>query len=277
MPSGQSVPYGITWHHEQPGKSLPSKTLLACPVPGCTSGPYKRTCNFKRHLLHHASLNCTAVDCHRFGTRAFGRRALLIHHLINVHDDDTLFSCLQCNAQFTKDIFVMHTKEMGIADLRLYRQCPFPICGFRVRWKPLVTGCLDSLNQHLLEKHTIQRRDLIADQLKRIGYNATTCNIICPICPPPCKFVTHEDFYQHFMQNHFHGPACGIHGDGPCSMGQLESQRFAMGKRTSVVYPSASGFRMKSACIDVKSYVSGPVSANIRCGTIFNVVVTKPD
>jgi hypothetical protein len=139
--------------------------------------------------------------------------------MINAHDDDTLFSCLQCNAQFTKDIFLMHTKEMDIARLCHYRQCPFPICGFRVRWKPLVTGCLDSLKQHLLEKHNIKQRDLIAGQLKRIGYNATTCNIICPICPPPCQFVTHEDFYQHFMQNHFHGPACGVHGDGPCSMG----------------------------------------------------------
>jgi hypothetical protein len=38
--------------------------------------------------------------------------------------------------------------------------------------------------------------------------------VACPICPAIDCFLTHKDFYEHFMQVHFHGPVCGEWGHG---------------------------------------------------------------
>jgi hypothetical protein len=185
-----------------------------CDVRGCTK-TYLHTGDLVRHKKSHGSQKahyCPALHCDRVEKRGFARQDKLNDHMLAGHDEDTLFSCSHCQDHFTRDVFLIHSRRNRPV---YFRTCPLPKCSFKAH-----TGYdfqyLDILRNHLLEKHDLRHRLGFVDLLKQRGYDARTGDFICPVCPANLRFHSHEEFLDHSMQTHFHGPDCGRHADGSC-------------------------------------------------------------
>lgn len=203
---------------------------FVCDVAGCSAGPYKRHAELKRHSKKHGTqqvYDCSAIDCNRTGKRGFTRKDKLVDHMLAGHDEDERFSCPQCGVKLSRDIFAVHTRRHPYMSgvLQSYRTCPLPRCSFKVKIpvKSYVyldlagLAGLDRMQHHLLEKHDGKSRTRYTNLLVQRGYDACTCEVVCPACTSNGRFPDHEKFATHFMQTHFEGPACDLHADGSCS------------------------------------------------------------
>jgi hypothetical protein len=197
---------------------------FVCDVPGCRARSFKRRGDLRRHSKKHNTqhvYDCSAVDCNRTGKRGFTRKDKMVDHMLAGHDEDAIFSCLVCGVKLPRDIFAVHDRRRYVINgaLNFYRTCPLR-CSFKVRVPKIWTIAggltvmlkrMDTLQYHLLEKHDLRERRNYTNLLEQKGYDARTCEAICPICTPKCKFSDHEEFKEHFVQTHFLGPACSEH------------------------------------------------------------------
>ncbi|KAH7077337.1 hypothetical protein FB567DRAFT_535056 [Paraphoma chrysanthemicola] len=180
---------------------------LTCDFDGCSSGPFKRRGELTRHKKTHGTqrmFSCTAKDCNRIGSQGFVRKDKRNDHILAGHNDETTFICSRCSLRLPRDLMGVHGYDGH--GIKSYRTCPLPRCSFKVNvWGD---ARLDKLTVHLKEKHELKQRNNFAILLRQSGYDAQTCGVVCPICPGIGYFLKHEDFYEHFMQAHFHGTAC---------------------------------------------------------------------
>ncbi|KAH7401776.1 hypothetical protein DE146DRAFT_651558 [Phaeosphaeria sp. MPI-PUGE-AT-0046c] len=205
--------------HAIPPAQIPIRSFV-CPESGCKAQPFTRVGDLNRHSRRHDSVpgfNCPAVGCRRTGKQGFSREDKLTDHMLAGHEEDDLFLCTPCGVTFVRAEYGVHARN-GISN---YRTCPMPRCSFKVHVKPMyphmVAEKMDMLRDHLLEKHDMQARSHFSNLLGQRGYDAQTGDIICPVCPPLCRFEKHADFENHFMQVHFWGPACMFHKVGDCT------------------------------------------------------------
>lgn len=250
-------------------------STFTCQEPGCKSRPFKRKADLNRHSRTHDSLkryNCPAVDCERTGSHGFFRRDKLVDHILAGHKEDDWFSCACCGERFIRAEYEVHANscfdssahmDRGAGD---YRTCPMPRCSFKVyvprEWvRP--AGRMTLLQEHLLEKHTPQTRAHFSDLLARRGYDARTCELICPICSPPSHFKNSGDFENHFMHTHFHGPVCSRHEDGSCEATCLPQNYWRLLVCISVL-DEARQHRLAILRI-WPLFINYPVWADIRC------------
>jgi hypothetical protein len=130
LPTGQS-PAG----DHRPSHAGP----FTCDVDGCTSKPFKRCGDLRRHSKKHDSqqrYDCPALDCDRTGRRGFIRRDKLVDHMCDGHDDDTIFTCPMCLSQLPRDLISVHRpRDSDIMKLQERRTCPLPRCSFKVGWR----------------------------------------------------------------------------------------------------------------------------------------------
>jgi len=195
-----------------------AEATFDCDTPGCRAKPFKRRGDLTRHMRTHVTekrLDCSAVDCKRRGVNGFTRKDKLKDHILDGHDDDSLFQCSRCEMQLDRDIWSIHHWRPNV-HYSAHRSCPLPRCSYKLYVHAIFPERLDRMQQHLLEKHDSHGRTYFANLLKQRGYDAQSCEVICPVCPSACRFSGHLEFYNHFFETHFHGPVCVQHKDGYC-------------------------------------------------------------
>ncbi|KAH7073039.1 hypothetical protein BKA63DRAFT_492364 [Paraphoma chrysanthemicola] len=182
---------------------------LTCDFDGCSSRPFKRRGDLARHKKKHAygRRSCPAEECVRVGSRGFTRIDKLRDHMLAGHDDETTFECIQCPLRLPRDLMGVHVH--GWYGFDGYRTCPLPRCSFKVNVRWDTETQLDKLAFHLQEKHEPKQRNDFANLLRQRGYDAQTCDVVCPLCPGIDFSLKHEDFQRHFMRMHFHCQVCG--------------------------------------------------------------------
>jgi hypothetical protein len=210
--------------HTPAGDPRPSHAgPFTCDVDGCISKPFKRRGDLRRHSKKHGSqqrYDCPAFDCNRTGKRGFTREDKLVDHMCDGHDDDTIFTCSKCHGQLSRDLVSIHEpRDPDVRKIQVRRTCPLPRCSFKVGWRFVWERHdqkMDTLQSHLLDKHDLKHRLSFANLLEQRGFDAQTCEFVCPICPVTSRFSGQAEFLKHFMQAHFHGPVCGWHANGSC-------------------------------------------------------------
>jgi hypothetical protein len=197
-----------------------------CDVPGCKSGLFKRRGDLTRHKHSHSPQqlrDCLVPNCDRSGTKGFVRKDKLTDHMLAGHDEDTLFPCPMCGLYFTRDLISMHLDRSysgAYYTLASYRTCPMPRCSFKVNSEyDHNFKRMSKLQQHLIDKHDPKARNTFIGLLKSRGYDARSAQLFCPVCPFASGYTKTDDFVEHLMQAHFHGPACAHHGGGSCLTG----------------------------------------------------------
>jgi hypothetical protein len=222
------LPYLVQSHHVSPIEQVSASSrpgpdkYFVCDVAGCAR-PFKRLPDLRRHSKKHGAqqkYDCLAVDCTRTGERGFVRRDKLVDHMLAGHDEHALFSCLACGIKLPRDIFAVHDQRLISinATLNSYRTCPLR-CSSKVSaptWYGTDLKKMDRLQHHFLEKHNPKERRRYTNLLEQRGYDARTCEVVCPLCTSKCRFSGHVEFFKHFMQAHFPVTACGHHENVPC-------------------------------------------------------------
>jgi hypothetical protein len=226
------APYWVQSHHFSHTEQVFANSRtehdkhFICDVAGCAR-PFKRRGDLRRHSkIHDAKqmYDCPAVDCGRTGERGFVRRDKLVDHMLAGHDEHALFSCLACEKKLSRDLLAVHEGFHSDHILNCYRTCPLR-CSFKVNvpeaWsmaKSTATSKkMDKLQHHFLGKHDLKERMQYTNLFEQRGYDARTCEVVCPLCTPKCRFPGHFEFFEHFMQAHFLGPTCNEHADRSCS------------------------------------------------------------
>jgi hypothetical protein len=194
-----------------------SNCKLACTVEGCRAGPFKSKSDLKRHALQHGTgrrHDCTALGCTRVRSKGFTRSDKLTDHMLAGHDEDDMFVCTRCSSNLSRDLFSIHNPASYISH---YRTCPMPRCSTKFHTSRIdLRHNRDRLQSHILEKHDLKARTHFANLLRLRGYDARTCEVICPVCPSPSLFANHGDFIEHLMQMHIQGRACRFHLHDKC-------------------------------------------------------------
>jgi hypothetical protein len=196
-----------------------------CEIDGCAQS-YRRRGDLTRHKRKHGSqqetFDCRALHCDRVGKKGFLRRDKLNDHMLAGHDEDTSVTCGYCGKNIPRDLVSLHGPSMYRGIIGAYRTCPVPRCSFKVHIHDFRSDAqfvrMDRLQNHLLEKHDLNHRLTFLNLLKQRGYDAGSCNTVCPICPTNPQFDSHGEFAQHFMQTHFDGPACLDHKERSCRL-----------------------------------------------------------
>lgn len=195
---------------------------LLCDFEGCKSKPFRRRGDLKRHQLDHNSnivFNCPADDCSRTGSKGFKRLDKLKDHVLGGHKRETHFRCLAGWHQglrtlphtLPRDLFAIHMYYRSGLESRMlystmyYRDCPIPRCHFRINVSKERT--LDSFQVHLTTKHSFQWRTGYTSFIGSRGYDATTGNVVCPICTKHFQYPGHSAFYRHLIDAHLNGLA----------------------------------------------------------------------
>ncbi|EKG17367.1 Zinc finger C2H2-like protein [Macrophomina phaseolina MS6] len=141
---------------------------------------------------HETSFNCPVINCNRSGCHAFYRMDKLAAHLRAAHEDDDIAKCpcQGCAANLMPlDLLAVHvaehhwdTESKVIASYaKDMRKCPMPKCR---RW---VKVCkIAGPDGHLNTEHEEAERITQAPLLWSQGYDAFTCQIICPCCRWRC-------------------------------------------------------------------------------------------
>lgn len=193
-----------------------------CNAEGCLSRPFKRRGDLIRHSRKHGphqTHDCPAFHCNRTGQRGFTRKDKLVDHMLAGHDEDSLFTCPECKIHLSRDLIAIHFRyRTTLGLLQDYRTCPMPRCSFKVHHWHWEQKSMDKIQNHVLEKHDLKSRLNFTNLLEQRGYDARSCEVICPVYPSRCQFSDHTKFSEHFMQTHFHGPVCSEHADGSCAV-----------------------------------------------------------
>jgi DNA-directed RNA polymerase subunit RPC12/RpoP len=194
---------------------LPSGVLgtrFVCDVAGCGAGPYKQRGSLTRHSKKHNAqqlYECSAVDCVRIGRDGFIRKDKMIDHMLAGHDEESPFRCSTCGGNFPRDIVAAHVAHTdSLYSLSDYRTCPLPRCSHKVLVYVGLTNLftrLKDLQHHLGKKHDLNARIHYTNLLEQRGYDARTCEVVCPVCPSKCRFPGHVEFTTHFKQVHLDG------------------------------------------------------------------------
>lgn len=153
----------------------PTKPTFICGTPGCRAKPFKQKGDLNRHSLIHdmvKDLDCSAVDCERRGVQGFARKDKLKDHMLDGHDDDTLFECSRCDMQLERDMWSIHRSWHFYFDLNAHRSCPMPRCSYKLHVPAHHPERLDKMQQHLLEKHDLHDRTCFTNLLRQRGYDA---------------------------------------------------------------------------------------------------------
>ena len=175
---------------------MDNNSLFVCDIQECKKG-FKSKGNLVRHQKSHAGtrqFRCPALQCEY----TFTRKDKCMDHIWAGHDDDTVFNCPKpdCHVSLTRDMLYMHLGS-DFVGVHYYRQCPLPKCSFRTP-----TSTLNTLQQHLLEKHDTKGRKRFATTLANRGYDHESAKVLCPLCPEGTVFENHGDFRSHFIINH---------------------------------------------------------------------------
>lgn len=208
------------------GEELESSVNTAtfkCDWIGCKSKPCRTVYDLRRHKLIHDDTkerySCMAHDCPRKGNKGFYRADKLTDHILAAHDSDTLFTCpdehyrVSCGGMvYSRDLMPLHIGYSNRTEtircmrrMNEYRDCPLPKCPYRIYLRR-GDRSLDPLQRHLLEHHDSKGRSNFAGRILERGYDATTGEIVCPVCLERGKFSDHSKFYHHFFEAHYHGP-----------------------------------------------------------------------
>jgi hypothetical protein len=178
-----------------------------CNAEGCLSRPFKRRGDLIRHSRKHGlhqTHDCLAFHCNRTGQRGFTRKDKLVDHMLAGHDEDTLFTCPDCEKQLSRDLIAVHALYGTTLKLvQDYRTCPMPRCSFKVHCRDLEQKSMDKIHNHVLEKHDLKSRLNFTNLLEQRGYDARSCEVICPVCPSKCRFSDLTKFSNHFWQTHY--------------------------------------------------------------------------
>ncbi|OAL53468.1 hypothetical protein IQ07DRAFT_361519 [Pyrenochaeta sp. DS3sAY3a] len=205
-PSSTSVP------STSKGPNTITAKSFCCDHPGCKSKPFKLRADFARHRRIHnpnKEYSCPAQGCKRYGVRGFSRKDKLVDHILAGHDDDTIFSCPKerCSAQLTRLLFSIHDGAIlspeHFANLKYYRTCPMPRCGFKIHFtREYERDRLDGLQEHIRNSHDMKGRKNYANTLQERGYDYKSGDITCPLCPVGSFFSNHLAFELHFIDSH---------------------------------------------------------------------------
>jgi hypothetical protein len=198
---------------------------IGCGMPGCGLGPFIGRSDLIRHLKTHGKGGDIKTDgkahkyvweCPTVGCASKGGHEYIKVHVSSSHHDNSVFRCKKCKGDFPRSVYAIHGLQLPFATtLANKRTCPLPKCMFTASTSPLSE--LDNLQQHLFYNHHLEGRTVFADLLEQTGYDARNCHVICPVCPSRARFPGHVEFSEHFMQAHFIGHACSVHGDDQCS------------------------------------------------------------
>jgi hypothetical protein len=194
------------------------KWRLFCDVASSSAGPFTSHAWMTSALQSlHGIVAGHLYDCSGLGCgNGFKSRRGLTAHLFTSHNDDTSFSCNYCKRWFSRDVFAIHAPRQSCpSTCAKYRFCPLPYCKkFKVSTQP--PSELDKLQHHLSTEHLLGERTVFTNVLEQLGYDTSTCKVICPVCPPKAHLSGHAEFYEHFMQFHFTGPQFARHMDDSC-------------------------------------------------------------
>lgn len=198
-----------------------SRPGFVCDVAGCGSR-YKYHGDLTRHKHSHNPTvlhSCPASTCDRIGRRGFSRKDKLVDHMLAGHDDDTLFTCPRCLKELPRDLYAIH--KTVSEPIHCWRTCPLPRCSFKKniygwRSKAIARSNAKALQSHLLEKHDLKARTYYSNLLRQRGWDANTCDYVCPVCPTHIHFSEDGEFEKHFMATHYVGSSCATHTAGSC-------------------------------------------------------------
>lgn len=179
---------------------------------------FKRKYELDRHMKKHRkekTYGCTAHGSGRRGHKTFYRLDKLNDHINSAHDEQTRFTCPApgCRIdQLTKDSMKVHCskhtrfiEDTAVSDsLRMWYRlevlpCPMQSC-HKIYWSP--GHLLEHLRTHTEEERTAQSAAIAA-----AGYDAITCEVVCPMCDRRC--LDHHAFADHLEVNH-------LLNDGEC-------------------------------------------------------------
>lgn len=137
--------------------------------------------------------NCIANGCDRRVEGGFYRLDKLKDHTRTAHDVDTLFHCPEayCGVgSLTRDVMELHCAQHWSSEsdeVRMWcalhaHACPLQGC----KEKPVTpTELLQHLRTHVEQERTAQSAAIAA-----AGYDAITCEVVCPMCGQ--KFVAYS-------------------------------------------------------------------------------------
>ncbi|KAF2489797.1 hypothetical protein BU16DRAFT_164602 [Lophium mytilinum] len=192
-------------------KTSPNANAFRCEHPGCGSGrTFKRKYELQRHMKKHTGkrmFSCPVELCDKTGSGAFYRLDKLTNHLKTAHTDDDRWQCYESGCQAGTMSFDLAKVHMDRHDRTMpkyldnrtraflnaqntSRQCLFGNCE---KWLPI-----GEMQEHL-RGHTGKERLEQISVLKRMGYDARACDVLCPVCSS--KSVDHEAFALH-MESH---------------------------------------------------------------------------
>jgi hypothetical protein len=240
---------------------------LFCDMPSCSAGPFTTRTWFTRHLKDlHGVVTCRLYDCPAFACPKKGGKGYVVSnslrtHIFTSHNDDTSFSCDDCNHWFSRDLFAIHAPDQKYPSACAeYRFCPLPKCNFKVDTR--LQSELDKLLRHLFTEHSRSERTVSTNRIEQIGYDSSTCTVICPVCTPKVQLSGHAQFYEHFMQLHFTGPQCARHMDGSCPE-ECGSRRSRMMRCTHVPHEVREARRVILRLLPAFKHY--PVWDDIKC------------
>lgn len=208
-----------------PSSSAPV-TEIRCKWPGCRNKrAFGRIYEYERHMKKHTqsvSIPCPIVYCPR-RSRPFYREDKFRDHLRIAHNEYDVSRCLvdDCNApEMPLNVLRVHAPG-HIINLKI---CPELKAsgdfrhavsrGWLREQKCELKKCkqwfggedTSNIQQHLLG-HSVEDRRAQADVMKKMGYDALTANIICPVCdqqyPRFAQFLLHLE-NEHLITDSVH-------------------------------------------------------------------------
>ncbi|XPS79249.1 hypothetical protein M3J09_011235 [Ascochyta lentis] len=248
---------------------------FVCHVPRCRLKTFKRRAELTRHELTHANKRhfpCLAQDC----KYAFTRKDKRVDHMRAGHDKETLFVCPtpNCLAVLTQDTLPLHVQQLAYT--QKHRSCPIPRCKLGLIVGP--QSSLDLLQDHLKNDHDARGRAKFVGLLLDRGYDHTSLQVICPVCPDNGGFDHHADFYRHFLIYHIPKDAsCPLcPGKGAMSPEEVEihyqHQKYDVEQHTTKALPTmAQGYGNGIACKALRSCEVVPEEVRKHCRTVLSL------
>ncbi|OCL15100.1 hypothetical protein AOQ84DRAFT_136847 [Glonium stellatum] len=184
-------------------------SALECGFPGCHSrATFERKYELQRHMKKHerqVTYPCPAIDCDRIGLRSFYRMDKPVHHLRTGHGNNDSYRCPleECSVgPMPIEGIALHTRDHRYTSnrmLRVFQRIP------RDKRQCMLKGCSKQLSIWNMQSHltsrTINHRMKETSVIQRMGYDAETGKIICPLCK--ALLCNHDRFITHLEYDHF--------------------------------------------------------------------------
>jgi hypothetical protein len=231
-----------------------------CNFSGCTSRPFKRRGDLKRHRLGHTSeiqWSCPAEDCSRTGSNGFERLDKLMDHVLGGHKRETHFrcpvggegSCGMPHQTFPRDLAAIHAHIHHDQVSKIlhrsngHRDCPILRCPFRIN--TFKESTLDGFQLHLVTEHSPRVRADHTSLIGSRGYDAATGNVVCPICTKHFQYPGHFAFYCHLFDVHLHVPVLWEASKRDINSDRSFNHIASMGRRSIHIHLMMRGYATK--------------------------------